>query len=694
MFAIHASLHSTKRKSFVLKCSLMAYRRLNRSLHILFIIIGGILLVLAFAIFLGWLDSPLTQVFAEISQRRPKPSWPGYFRKGGLLLLIAGLLLFLSEQLMNGFHSVLEWGKTQLETIDQWLAQKTDGLLHASEAKSSEWPLHFNRWDAIIILFFVLIAFNYQLATMSAGYPTVILGGDAANIASFAAGRAYPELFKDDSILSNPRHLGIYATIHLPLIIWLEKLVGNFGLAYSLFLFPHVFLQYFSYYLLGRVLFHHRYWAFLFSLSISAPLFLDGGEVWGIINSAIPRFTFQVLIPFILILLLTTWRETPSRWYWVMIILGLMAFIHPVSAPVWAFALWLGFWPMFPLAWDTRRRILAMLKLASILTIALLPFISIYLTYHEGGSSEGNYDLVHHILPEYFPINMLNMPGAVSTFFHSTSQFGLLWYGVVGLILTFFLFRSERPRLKQMFVWIASIVLISVVVPWVEIAIESRLRIIPLQTELMRGMRYLILFLFVFWFYPLAELTRRSTRVGLTRAVFALGTLSTLGWLIANPPEPFRHAFYVFNCWPTGRLICPRNTDHSDMMTHIREETPVSSKFVVFFTDRWSGIEVRYLGLRPMVYTFKDRGLLVYTNVEALEEWFSFQQREDRIFSRMKTPTLEEKQVLIVQFARDAGAEYVLTNFPFPPEVQLQLGISVVHQNSSYSLLKIYPAFP
>ena len=177
---------------------------------------------------------------------------------------------------------------------------------------------------------------------------------------------------------------------------------------------------------------------------------------------------------------------------------------------------------------------------------------------------------------------------------------------------------------------------------------------------------------------------------GLSRAVFAVGTLLTLGWLIVNPPEPFKHAPYMFQCWQSGQFICPSNTDLTDALTYIREETPESSKFAVFFSNRSSGIEVRYLGLRPMAYAYKDRGLLLYSNVEALEEWFSFQQREDEIFSRRKTPTLEEKQELIVKFARDVGADYILTNFPFPPEVQLQLGVNAAYQNSNYSVLKTY----
>jgi hypothetical protein len=407
-----------------------------------------------------------------------------------------------------------------------------------------------------------------------------------------------------------------------------------------------------------------------------------------------PRFTFQVLIPFVLIWLLTIWREKPGRWPWAMIITGLMAFIHPVSTPVWAFALWLGFWPMFPIGWNLYRKIQEMFKLGAVLTLSLLPYISIYLTYHQSGSGRSNYDLVHYILVEYFPDNILNIPAAVNTLLSNTAQFGLLWYGLAGLIITALLFRSERPRLKQLLVWMAGIAFVSILIPWVEITIESALRMIPLQTELMRGMRYLVPFLFIFWFYPFAKLTHQSMKIGFTRAVFVVGTVLTLGWLIMNPPEPFTHASYVFDCWQSGRFICPSNTDHADALLHIRTDTPAGSKFTVFLTNRWSGIEVRYLGLRPMVYAYKDKGQLLFTNIESLEQWNTYQQLEDEIFGSKRAPTLDDKRVRIVKFAREAGADYILTDFPFPSAVQYQLGVIAIYQNQRYSILKTYTAPP
>lgn len=666
----------------------MPNKRLSKSNKIILAIVGSFFIITAFALLTGWLNLPLSELFSWISQRRIGPNWPKYFRIGEMVLLATGIILLLNERIIIGLNNLLKKWAEWIGIIDQWISKKTSNLLKTPE-EDSERPLRLNRRDAVIFLFFAFAALIYQLAALSRGYPTVILTGDAANIASFAAARAFPELFKNDAILGNLNNIGLYVTIHLPIVIWLEKLVGNFGLAYSLFLFPHVFLQYFSYYLFGRVLFHNRYWAFLFSLATSSHILLDGGEGWGVLSDAVPRFTFQVLIPFILILLLTSWRKKTNLWPLVMIIAGLMAFVHPVSTPTWAFALWIGFLPILPAAWDFRRKLLEMIKLGSILALALVPYVSIYLKYHQSGGGNRNYDLVYHILSNYFPRNILNIPGAVSTLLHNTAQFGLLWYGLFGLIFTFLVFPSERSRVRQILTWVIGIIFVSILIPWIEISIERTFRMIPLQTELMRGMRYLAIFLFIFWFYPFAELTQRAINTKLSRATFAIGTLLTLSWLILNPPPTFSQAPAVFKCWQSGQFICPYSTDHADALTYIREETPQLSKFTVFLTNRWSGIEVRYLAFRPMVYAYKDKGQLLFTNLESLEQWQHYQELESDFFSKKNAPTLSDKLTRMVEFARESEADYILTSFPFTPEEQQRLNVIAVYQNPTYSILKI-----
>ncbi|MEI6291493.1 MAG: hypothetical protein WCP19_13770, partial [Chloroflexota bacterium] len=74
------------------------------------------------------------------------------------------------------------------------------------------WPLLFKTPDVLVITLFAILAFIFQLSAFSNGFPTVILGGDAANIASFAAGRAFPQLFLGDAILGDLRNIGLYVT--------------------------------------------------------------------------------------------------------------------------------------------------------------------------------------------------------------------------------------------------------------------------------------------------------------------------------------------------------------------------------------------------------------------------------------------------------------------------------------------------
>lgn len=651
----------------------------------------GLLLALFGVVFLtGLFNDSISRQVAHALSRQPGTNWPTYIQFAGGFFLIIGLALMGGQKYYSRLRESANSFGNFLSHADQWLQNTIAGQLNLSLPEGLAWPSSWNSLDLIILIFFVIVAFTFQISKLSIGFPNVILGGDAANIASFAAGRAFPQLFTGDAILGDLRNIGLYVTIHIPITIWLEKLVGNFGLAYSLLLFPHVLLQYVIYYIFGKVLFKNRYWGFLFSLAISAPLELAGGEVWGVVGDAMPRFTFQVLIPIILIILLTTWRNRPGRWPWIMVIAGLMAFIHPVSTPSWAFALWLGFLPCMPSEYNLGRKLREMLKLGLILVLALLPYVVIYLSYKQGGRSNTNYDLVYLILTNYFPNDILNIPGAVSTLIQATGQYGLLWYALIGLAFTYIYFHSERPIVKQMLIWMVGISVVSIVIPYIEQIIERTLRIIPLQTELMRGMRYLVIFLFIFWFYPFAELTRRSINGWIVRVVYIAGSISVLSWMLINPPLPFTEAPPVMQCWAKGQLICPNSMDYANALTYIRTGTPENAKFVVFLTNRWSGIEVRYLGLRPMAYAYKDRGQLTFTNLDALQTWYYFLRRENDVFSRNISPTLDLQQKRMVDFAFDAEANYMLTNFPFPPDVQKSLGVSEVYRNATFTILRIY----
>ena len=96
------------------------------------------------------------------------------------------------------------------------------------------------------------------------------------------------------------------------------------------------FLQLLGFYFFGRVLFRSRFWALLLALLTAMP-FLDVGvgEIWGIWRDALPRISFQTVLPYLLTLVVL-WRSQPRRWPWLMILAGLMVYLHSVSTPAWA----------------------------------------------------------------------------------------------------------------------------------------------------------------------------------------------------------------------------------------------------------------------------------------------------------------------------------------------------------------------
>ena len=133
--------------------------------------------------------------------------------------------------------------------------------------------------------------------------------------------------------LGDSNNIGIYATIHIPLIRLLDRLTGDYGLAYAWLVFPETFLQLLGFYILGRVLFKNRFWAFLLAFLTAMTVINIGlGEIWGVWRDALPRVTFQSLLPFLLALVLV-WKDRPGRWPWLMIFAGLACLCPPDQCP-------------------------------------------------------------------------------------------------------------------------------------------------------------------------------------------------------------------------------------------------------------------------------------------------------------------------------------------------------------------------
>ena len=543
-------------------------------------------------------------------------------------------------------------------------------------------------WDWLAVVIFTVFAAWFFLGRLEANYPTVILSGDGGNIASYAAAMDHPDWFKTDQVLSDTHDLGVYSTIHIPFIRLLEPLTGDYGLAFTWLVLPETFLQLLGFYILGRLLFKNRFWAFVLAF-LTAMMVIDIGlgEIWGVWADALPRVTFQSVLPFLLALVLV-WKDRPGRWPWLMVFAGLMVYLHPISAPAWGLAIWLSLWLLQPKDWRWPRRVLVMLGLGGLFLLTLTPYAIKYLSYRSQDAS-ADYSTVMTVLQQYSPANLLNVPAALGTFLWNMTRNLLLPVALAGFVVTWLLKKSDRTPVKVVLLWMAGLFIASVMIPLAEQLVEQHFHILPIETELIRCVRYFVPLLLLFWIWPLVEGPPRLASARVRSAVIGVGLLLCAYWGVIYRPN-LSAMLRVVDCSLKGQLICPSNRPIDELLATLRTETQ-PGEGVFFFNEDTAyvsqSLSVRYAALRPLVYTPRDAGMFSYTNRSALAGWVETTQQVEAL--RAVTDPQQRLEGLI-PLAEDLGASYLVVDFQVAPELLTALPASVMMQNDGFILLKLH----
>jgi len=544
-----------------------------------------------------------------------------------------------------------------------------------------------NRWDWLAAGSFLVFAALFCLGRLQGNYPLVVLSGDAGNIASYAAALDHPGWFDADAVLNDPGTIGVYATIHIPLIRALVRLAGDYGLASVLLVFPLTFLQLLGFYILGRVLFRDRFWAYLLAWLTAMTVDNIGlGEIWGVWQDSLPRVTFQSLLPFLLALVLV-WKDQPRRWIWLMVFAGALVYVHPISAPAWGFALWLGLWLFHPRTWTLGRRLLVMLGLGGVFLAVLIPFALNYLSYR-GQDPVQDVSAVMSILQTYAPINLFNVPAAVGDFLSNMTANMLIPLGLAGLALTWFVDRGARRQVKVVLLWVAGLLITSVLIPWGERLLEARLNILPLETELLRCIRYLVPLLLLFWLWGLAGWVRRLERKPLRWAGITLGILLVAFWGATNHPA-VGDMLDATACLGRARLVCAEPRPLDELLTSLREQTQPGEGVFFYNQDLAAtsqSLSVRYAGLRPLVYSYRDSGILGYGDRAGLPAWLEITGQVAAI-RLLSDPGERASRLLLLAAELSAGT--LVIDFELSPEALASLPGTVLMQNDTYTLLQL-----
>jgi hypothetical protein len=544
-----------------------------------------------------------------------------------------------------------------------------------------------NLFDGIFFLVFLLISMAHLLGRLAPEYPHVFLYSDAANIAGFAAARDHPLRFSRDAILGDEENFRIYFTVHIPLLRALYRVTGEYGVAFISMLGLHVFLQAVGFYVLARTLIGSRYWAGLVALATLMTVQMNLGEFWGVDDHPVPRFTFQVFLPYLLAGALH-WRSKPAAWPWLAAAAGLLFFVHPVSAPLWGLALWLGMWAFLPNGWPLGRKVRQMALVAGVFLAASAPFLVHYLANHAQGDTGVDAERVYEIMESRFAEGYLDIPEAVRGFVSTWGNrhiYGrwLFWaWAGAGALFILVVRAEKRKDLAVVGLWASGLLVCGVVIPLVEQSLLRPLGRVPVEVDLVRGLRYLIPLMLALCYWSLAELSKEARKRGVRGVPVAAGLFGACAlavWTHWHKPAPMVHAL---SCLRSGDLVCAdANWQQArDVLEAVRGLTPEDATILPL----GYALQIRYYALRPVVFCEKDGGILAYTNHARLLGWRSAQLE---ISSVLATPDEAARYGRLVELARDLGADFLLWRSDGPlPAVSVA---DIVWKGHGYVLSKV-----
>jgi hypothetical protein len=625
-------------------------------------------------------------LFTTVAQIRSFPPTESASRKLqllGAMAFIAAGALFASARNPGWLSSLRRKFSSAAARCSAVLDRATNTFLDPTKRfYSRPWTSRFNRVDAASVIAFSALAILFLIVRWNMSYPVILLEGDAGNLASFAAAYDEPELFENDFLLSDLSNIDIYTTVHIPLIRFFHIFTSDYAKAFTLLLPPTVFLQLLGFYLLGRELLQSRYWAILFTVVAALPVNINLGESWGLRWDSLPRTLFQALVPFLLFSLMK-WQKAPRRWPLLVLGMGMLVYIHPVSTPAWSAALFLSLIFLLPRSWSTRRKFAWMAILLLIWTASILPFVARYLSTR-GGSPE-NYQAVLDIIEHYFPANLLFVPKAIQIF---AKKLGLIVpISFAAWILLYFMLRKDSRTLKLTGCWLAGVLVVSVVFPYVEHLVVRYLRILPFETEFVRGVRYLIPMMSLSLLWVLREAGRR---IRLPRGESFSGVIGGLALALVLVITPAFKAEFgrSMRCFLSGSLICNVSDDYTEIIGYLRETTQPGDSVLTNLSidaEKSFALPIRYDSLRSLAFSFKDRGLLAYTNEEKLLLWERLYSRLSRVhFGRDEVASYQEYSSI----ADKLGAALILIEYRIPNEVLLGSGDELVFENDSYFLYR------
>jgi len=535
-------------------------------------------------------------------------------------------------------------------------------------------------WDLAFASFLAIVALSLQSAR-DGGLPVMAhLSGDAANIASFAAGADHRERFLGDPLLELASTTAYYAVAHVPLVRLLARATGDYGRAFTAMLAIHVLLQGLGFYVLGLLVLRSRPWAALFALATLVPVALNLGTFWGAIPDALPRVSYQALWPWGLALCVK-YAHVPRRWPLILAGLGALAWIHPPSAPAAGFAAWCGLLAVRPAGLSKRSWLVALVGAGLAFLALALPLYATVLASRIDPGASLEPAAVRAALEHRFSHGLLGVPHLLAEFLSILARTGVLWLGLAGAAALFFVRPEAREHARRLGLWALGLVLIGAGIPLLDWAHARATDGFPGQVDLVRAVRYLVPLALLAAALGARELAERVRPRW--RAVTLLIGAVALGQHVYRF-TPSGIVTPALRCWAGGQFACGEDPlpDWTETLVWLRDHGPEGSILTV---DVPEPMAVRFVSLRPLAWCFKDGSTFGYVDRPRLLEW----HQQSLIMGRvLAEPAGERRWSAAAAFAESLPSRPAAILSLGPAPVPPPLGWRVSHVTGRWIVLE------
>jgi hypothetical protein len=512
--------------------------------------------------------------------------------------------------------------------------------------------------DALIAILFALFALAFQMQRLDGSWNGIFIHSDAANLSAFAAARANPHLFVGDTFLENIDNYKFYTTVHIFAIQALGWLTGDYGKGIVFLLGPLVLIQLLGYYVLGRVLYQNRFWAFILSLTTSVYILTPIGDFVGLMFDPLPRFAFGALLPYLLSAIIR-FQDDTDKWKIIIACCAGLIYVHPVSAPAWVFALWLFYALSNPDGLAVGQRVRRAFALGIVAFLVALPFAALYVSSHDTAPNDPvKAATIMDAMKARIEPTYLNPIPTIRAF--SKWLLTDFYYTYFALLsLCFLLYgKTYRKEARTLITVICGVVLFSTLIPSVAYSTLG-------FHTLIRPLKDVVLAIFILSIWGLCALQETMSQsiksAYISSVISVLIGLMFVFYVHRKDPTVVRFVYPTIHAWLHGNLLPGKTTKdliHVEAIRAVRRFTPEKSK--IFVASDFA-LQVRYAALRPVVYAYKDGGSFAFSNYDALLKWYEVYKKLGRFNTAGYSPA--EFEQTIAPIARELDADYILVYF-------------------------------